>query len=166
MLNKQSKTRSYDDVINAYHNFSYRWMDFLGNCPDLLNTYWFYESAKITDSMAMEMRRLVSVLVMLYGTDLIRVIMSVLDYDLAKEYRNYIFAIPREQAVNEDMRVIGLEILLHLLHRRDLRVHGAPNDLYHKFTQMMEAQNVDYFQQALDRYRRTNLSSHIDSQGD
>lgn len=164
MLNKQPKVRTHDDVITASQHYAYKWLDFVGQCPDLLNIHWFYEGANISDAVAIEMRRLISVLVMLYGTDLIRVILSVLDFELAKEYRNYIFAIPRSQAESEDMRIVGLEILLHILRRRDMRTVGAPSDLYLKFVMMMNAQKVDYFNQALENFSKTNLNSYIDGE--
>jgi hypothetical protein len=148
----QNKARSHDDVLNCWSHWTHRWMEFISDCPDLVQTRWFYESADISETMAVEMRKLVSVWVMLYGSDIVRIILSVVDYDVAKKCR---LDLLKEHETDDNMSMAGWLSILHHVRQADLLdldVEKKPR--FDRLIEMMGTVKHPFFDTALSVFRR------------
>lgn len=149
-MSVQIEKRTYDDVLNAYHHYFHKWLDFITQCPELVNTHWFYEGGEVSDRMSLEMRRLVSVWMMLFGTEVVKVLIPCINYEIAKRCRTGIFMDDSEkigQDRNPDMCVLCyMQILVQLANQLP--------DNYPFFVQQMQTLNIPSFNEALQRTQK------------
>lgn len=87
-MSVQTGRRSFEDVQIAYANYNPLWMEFVAKCPELLETPWFYEGYGITEETAIQLRRMVAVWVMLFGTDIVKDLIPRVDADMAIKCHN------------------------------------------------------------------------------
>jgi hypothetical protein len=148
--------RSLEDLRIAYASYSLLWMEFVTNCPELLDTKWFYEGAGITDEKAVDFRRLVAVWVMLYGVDVARIMVPLVDFELANVcsrdlkffMRGNTFEDVSDQYSN--VCVLCISNMIHAF-RQLIKQHrlASTRKRYAHFIIRMQALNLDAFKLAV-----------------
>lgn len=141
-MSVQTEKRSLEDVKIAYLNYNPLWMTFVTQCPELLETPWFYEGNGINEETAIKLRRLVAVWVMLFGTDIVKDLIPRIDSEMAVKCHNSLFA--DDVAPSTDMCAFTYMMVL-----AQLRYHNREGFL--SLIDDLRARRVPGFDEALMR---------------